>query len=113
MMDYAWKVLLPLSLANVILTAYFAFSDWHFIIWKENNWRIWEQYIRPLFMNVYTNLYAVPVIVIVALLLLSDAIGLHYDRKRADRRTHQLRTDRQTCRRPGRRGHGCPSVPAH
>jgi NADH:ubiquinone oxidoreductase subunit H len=85
MMDYAWKVLVPLSLANVVLTGYFAFSDWHFTIWKENNWRIWEDYIRPLFVNVYTSYYAIPAIVIVALLLLSDTVGLYRDRRRAPR----------------------------
>jgi len=82
MMDYAWKVLLPIALGNVILTGYFAYSDWHFTIWRENNWRIWEQYIRPLFVNQFTNLYAIPIIVIIAILVLTDVFGLYTDRRR-------------------------------
>ncbi len=82
MMDYAWKVLLPLALVNIIFTAYLRFSDFDFIIWKENNWRIYEDYIRPLFMNVYTNTYALPAIIIVAVLLITDGIGAYNDARR-------------------------------
>jgi len=79
MMDYAWKVLLPIAMVNIVLTGYFAYSDWHFVIWKENNWRIWESYIKPLFVNEYTKIYAVPFIVIITILIVTDVIGRRND----------------------------------
>ena len=82
MMDYAWKVLLPIALVNVVLTGYFTYSDWNFTIWQENNWRIVQNYIKPLFVNVYTSYYAIPAIVIIAILFLTDAYGIRLDRKR-------------------------------
>lgn len=82
MMDYAWKVLLPIAMLNVIITAYFTFSDWNFIIWKENNWRIYNSYILPLFVNTYTNLYAIPIMAIVLGLLIWDTWGRYNDLKR-------------------------------
>ena len=87
MMDYAWKVLLPIALGNIVVTGYFAFSDVYYHkaglrIWQENNWRIWELYVKPLFVNTYTNYFAIPVIVIFAILFLTDAIGVHQDHRR-------------------------------
>jgi NADH-quinone oxidoreductase subunit H len=86
MMDYAWKVLLPLAMVNIILTGWFVYSDvfatGNWTVWRENNWRIWENYVVSLFTNVYTNYYAVPIIIIVAILLLTDVYGRYNDLKR-------------------------------
>jgi len=68
MMDYAWKVLIPIALVNIAYTSHMAFSDWNFQIWRENNWRWWEMYFKPWFVGVYTNLYAVPILAILAIL---------------------------------------------
>jgi len=79
MMDYAWKILLPIALVNVIFTGYIAFSDIHmtgdFTIWKENNWRIWDYYIKALFTHVYTRNYAVPAILIIGVLIAYEWFG--------------------------------------
>ncbi|HDS29971.1 MAG TPA: hypothetical protein ENN67_02890, partial [Firmicutes bacterium] len=82
MMDFAWKVLVPLALLNVIFTAYLRFSDFDFKIWTENNWRIWEQYVVPLFSHVYTSYYALPAIIIVSIMLLTDVYGAWQDAKK-------------------------------
>jgi len=82
MMDYAWKVLLPLAFVNIIATGYFSFSDWNFKIWTQNNWHIWSDYIKPLFTHKYTALYAIPVIVIITVLLVTDWIGAINDHRR-------------------------------
>lgn len=73
LMDYAWKVLVPLALLNIIYTGYMTYSDWYFPIWQENNWRIWEMYIKPLFANLYTNYFAIPAIAIIVVM-----VGLEY-----------------------------------
>jgi len=86
MMDYAWKVLLPLALLNIIFVGAFAFSDWNFRIWQENNWRFWELYIKPLFVNVYTSWYAVPVFILFAILFLHATYSSYLDRKHARER---------------------------
>jgi hypothetical protein len=83
LMDYAWKVLVPLALVNIIYTGYFTYSDWYFPIWRENNWRIWELYIKPLFVNIYTNYYAIPAIGIVVVLVALEYVYRFLDRMRA------------------------------
>jgi hypothetical protein len=75
MMDYAWKVLLPIAMINVIVTCYFAFSDYNFTVWIENNWKIYNDYIRPLFFNEITSMYAIPIMIIIGILVLNDALG--------------------------------------
>ena len=91
MMDYAWKVLLPIALFNVILTGYLRFSDYDYVIWAENNWRIYDQYIRPMWTNVYTSYYALPIIGIVTFLLVWDGIGTYFDAKRARAKAESLK----------------------
>jgi len=86
MMDYAWKILLPIALVNVIFTGYIAFSDVHitgdFTIWKENNWRIWEYYTKSLFTHVYTKTYAIPIILVIVGLFGVEIWGAAADRRR-------------------------------
>lgn len=72
MMDYAWKVLLPIAMINVIITGYFAFSDYNFTIWAENNWRIYDSYIYPMFFDQFVSLYAIPILSIIWILVVSD-----------------------------------------
>jgi len=75
MMDYAWKVLLPIAMINVIVTCYFAFSDYNFFVWIENNWKIYHDYIRPLFFEKITSMYAIPILSIIGILVLNDTLG--------------------------------------
>ncbi|MFH1676793.1 MAG: complex I subunit 1 family protein [bacterium] len=93
MMDYAWKVLLPLAFVNIVATAYFSFSDWNFTIWTQNNWHIWNDYIIPLFFHEYTRLYAIPIIAIITILLVTDWIGALNDHKRAARSENAVAGD--------------------
>jgi NADH:ubiquinone oxidoreductase subunit H len=86
LMDYAWKVLLPLALVNVIMTGYFTYSDWYFPIWRENNWRIWTLYVRTLFVNKPTIYFAIPIIVVIALIFVVELFGMYWDRARSARR---------------------------
>jgi NADH:ubiquinone oxidoreductase subunit H len=81
-MDYAWKVLLPLALINTIVTGYLTYCDWYFPIWKENNWRIWTMYIKPLFANKPTNYFGIPIISIIAILVIVEIILTYMDRVR-------------------------------
>ncbi|MCX6644739.1 MAG: NADH-quinone oxidoreductase subunit H [bacterium] len=82
MMDYAWKVLLPIAMINVIITCYFSFSDYNFHVWIENNWKIYHDYIRPLFFEKITSMYAIPIMMIIGILMLNDTLGSMAEIKR-------------------------------
>ena len=76
MMEFAWKALIPLALFNLLATGLFAFSDWRFTTWIQNQWRIRQDYIFAVFK--YPNYYfSVPLLIFIFLLLVTDIWG-HY-----------------------------------
>ncbi len=81
LMEFAWKALIPLALLNLLYTGYFAFSDWRLTTWLQNNWRIRHDYFGAILR--YPNYYfSVPLIIIVAILLLTDVWGHYKDVRR-------------------------------
>jgi len=81
MMDYAWKVLLPLSMFNIVYTGYLTYTDWHFRIWAQTNYTVWDKYIKPLFSRSYAGLYAIPCFIALVLLFGTELWGLYRDRQ--------------------------------
>ncbi|MBU1022866.1 NADH-quinone oxidoreductase subunit H, partial [bacterium] len=47
--DFAWKVLLPIALINLLIVGYFHFSDWNLHTMGETNWVLWYGNIAKLF----------------------------------------------------------------
>lgn len=90
LMDYAWKILVPVALLNVITTGYFTYSDWFLQILKENNWRWYQGNILPLFTNEYTVYYAVPAILIITILVIHESIGAYRDAQKLKRPNAEL-----------------------
>jgi|GEM_PF-115785 len=41
LMDYAWKTLFPMALVNLMVVAYFQFSDWNWETLKQTNYQLW------------------------------------------------------------------------
>jgi NADH:ubiquinone oxidoreductase subunit H len=80
LMDYAWKVLLPLALINIIVTGYLTYCDWYWPIWRENNWLVFENYVKPLFTNNVTKGFAIPIIGVIVLMIVFEVIGAWRDK---------------------------------
>lgn len=47
--DFAWKVLLPIALINLLFVAYFHFCDWNLLMIAETNWILWYGNFAKLF----------------------------------------------------------------
>lgn len=46
--DFAWKVLLPIAILNLLVVAYFHFCDWNLYKMGETNWILWHgNLIKP------------------------------------------------------------------
>ena len=46
--DLAWKVLLPISFANLLIVGYIHFADWNFTTFAETNWILWyDNIVKP------------------------------------------------------------------
>ncbi len=76
MMEFAWKVLFPLAILNLLYTGFFAFSDWRLKTWLENLWRIRDNYLFAVFQ--YPNyIFSAPLLLIILILILTDVYG-HY-----------------------------------
>jgi len=76
LMEFAWKVLIPLALINLLFTAAIQFSDWNWTTWVHNQWMIRENYLFAIFS--YPNyIFTVPLLIIIILLVLTDIRG-HY-----------------------------------
>lgn len=76
LMDYAWKTLLPLSMVNLLIVAYFQFSDWDFTTLRQTNYQLWyNNAIAGLDWPVWRCLLAM-----LMLPLIPDMFGNHYPR---------------------------------
>jgi hypothetical protein len=80
MMEFAWKVLLPLAILNLLYTGFFAFSDWRFKTWVENLWRIRDDYLFAIFRSPNV-IFTAPLLIIVLILILTDVHGRYKEIK--------------------------------
>jgi len=79
-MEFAWKVLIPLALLNLLYTGFFTFSDWRLTPWLHNQWLIRENYIYAIFR--YPNyILSVPLLIAVFLLIATDIRGRYKEIK--------------------------------